>query len=223
MKKPVIYFDWDGTLGDSMDLCLGEIRLALKRIGHAEVEEEKIRACNGPTHEESVVIMGMEGEEGEAFLRERRRAERELIPVLLRTYPGVEELLRTLQQHADLAIVSNGQKDYIELSVATFHLTDCFVRIQILFSDSAAAELLKPFSVNQGWSLGDDGVWYYTERLLPGTSTTPVFSNVEFKADVTKEEIEAVLPFEILIYAESVTAGNRNLQTAWDLLKGGTN
>ena len=100
---------------------------------------------------------------------------------------------------------------------------DCFVRIQILFSDSAAAELLKPLSVNQGWSLGDDGAWYYTERLLPGTSTTPVFSNVEFKADVTKEEIEAVLPFEILIYAESVTAGNRNLQTAWDLLKGGTN
>ena len=39
----------------------------------------------------------------------------------------------------------------------------------------------------------------------------------------SKEEIEAVLPFEILIYAESVTAGNRNLQTAWDLLKGGTN
>ncbi len=143
MKKPVIYFDWDGTLGDSMDLCLGEIRLALKRIGHAEVEEEKIRACNGPTHEESVVIMGMEGEEGEAFLRERRRAERELIPVLLRTYPGVEELLRTLQQHADLAIVSNGQKDYIELSVATFHLTDCFVRIQASMPGKGKTEVLR--------------------------------------------------------------------------------
>ncbi len=27
--KPVIFFDWDGTLADSMNLCVAEIRQAL--------------------------------------------------------------------------------------------------------------------------------------------------------------------------------------------------
>ena len=129
-KRPVIFFDWDGTLGDSMDLCLGEIRLALKRVGHEEVSEDKIRACNGPTHEESIGILGLSPEEGPAFLRERIRSEQELIPVLLKVYPGVPQALHRLMHFADLAIVSNGQEDYIRSSVAVFGLTDCFVRIQ---------------------------------------------------------------------------------------------
>ncbi len=141
-ERPVIFFDWDGTLGDSMDLCLGEIRQALKRIGHAEVEEERIRACNGPTHEESVKIMELDAEQGERFLRERRRAELELIPVLLKLYPGVDGIVERLSRIADLAIVSNGQKDYVEHSVMQFSLEGYFVRIQASIPGLGKTEVL---------------------------------------------------------------------------------
>ena len=129
-KRPVICFDWDGTLGDSMDLCLGEIRLALERIGHPPVDESLIRACNGPTHEESVGVLGLDPAIGPRFLKERIRAEQELIPALLKLYPGVEDCLKTLAEAADLAIVSNGQADYIRRSVDLFGLTPCFQVIQ---------------------------------------------------------------------------------------------
>lgn len=141
-KKPVIFFDWDGTLGDSMDLCLGEIRLALERIGHEPVEEEKIRACNGPTHEESVAVLGLDPSVGPAFLKERIRAEQELIPVLLKLYPGVEEALKTLSRAADLAIVSNGQADYIRRSVEVFGLTRYFSRIQASMPGKTKGQVL---------------------------------------------------------------------------------
>ena len=98
---------------------------------------------------------------------------------------------------------------------------DCYVRMWVFFSDSAAEDLVKPLTIDPGWSLGDDGAWYYAEKLESGKYTSPVFSSVEFQDSASQEEIDAVLPFDILVYAESVTAGNMSLQTAWSLVKGG--
>ena len=143
MARPVIYFDWDGTLGDSMDLCLGEIRLALKRMGLHEVEEEKIRACNGPTHEESVGVLGLDPAIGPEFLRQRRIAEQELIPQLLTVYPGTEQMLASLSQIADLAIVSNGQADYIRTSVEIMGYARYFTRLQASIPGLGKTEVLR--------------------------------------------------------------------------------
>ncbi|MBR1683786.1 MAG: HAD hydrolase-like protein [Clostridia bacterium] len=140
--KPVIFFDWDGTLADSMDLCLGEIRLALERIGHVPVDEERIRACNGPTHEESIGVLGLDPMIGPRFLQERIRAEQELIPKLLKLYPGVEDMLYELSRVADLVIVSNGQEDYIRSSISVFGLTECFLRIQAAIPGCTKADVL---------------------------------------------------------------------------------
>ena len=41
--KPVIYFDWDGTLADSMDLCMGEIALSLEWMGLPPRTESELR------------------------------------------------------------------------------------------------------------------------------------------------------------------------------------
>lgn len=149
--RPVICFDWDGTLGDSMDLCLGEIRLALERIGHGPVDESLIRACNGPTHEESVQVLGLDPGVGPRFLKERRRAEQELIPVLLRLYPGVDSCVKCLEKKADLVIVSNGQEDYIRRSVDLFHLTDCFKMIQASIPGYSKSQVLNKVLKDLGY------------------------------------------------------------------------
>ena len=80
MKRPVIFFDWDGTIADSMPLCIGEITLAIQRMGLPVPPVEKLKACNGPTYEESIAVLGLPQERGEEFLRLRKEAEMELVP-----------------------------------------------------------------------------------------------------------------------------------------------
>ena len=45
-KRPVIFFDWDGTLADSMPLCIAEVRLALERMNMPELPEALIAPAN---------------------------------------------------------------------------------------------------------------------------------------------------------------------------------
>ena len=45
MKKPLICFDWDGTLCDSMELCIHENRMVLERLGLPLVDESILRRC----------------------------------------------------------------------------------------------------------------------------------------------------------------------------------
>ena len=82
-KRPVIFFDWDGTLADSMPLCIAEIRLALERMGMPELPEALIAQCNGPTYEESVGVLGIPEERAKEFLHERKEAEMALVPTVL--------------------------------------------------------------------------------------------------------------------------------------------
>ena len=130
MKRPVIFFDWDGTIADSMPLCIGEISLALERMGLPPMPEAKLKACNGPTYEESVAVLGLPPERGEEFLRLRKEAEMELVPTVQQFFPGIREMLDELRTFADLAIVSNGLQEYLELSTRVMHVEDCFIRLQ---------------------------------------------------------------------------------------------
>ena len=141
--KPVIFFDWDGTIGDSMALCLGEVRLALRRIGHGEVDEELIRACNGPTHEQSVGVLGLDPAVGPAFIRERIRAEQELIPELLQVYPGSRDMLECLSRRATRASASNGQEAYILRSLEVTGMAHYFARVQAAIPGKTKPDILK--------------------------------------------------------------------------------
>ena len=55
--KPIIFFDWDGTLADSMNLCVAEIRQALITMRLPDLPDDVLRQCNGPTFEQSLDIL----------------------------------------------------------------------------------------------------------------------------------------------------------------------
>ena len=129
-KRPVIFFDWDGTLADSMPLCLAEVRLALERMNMPELPETLIAQCNGPTYEESVKVLGIPEERAKEFLHERKEAEMALVPTVQRLFPGVRGMLDSLRDMADLAIISNGMPEYLALSLRVMKLEDAFVRVQ---------------------------------------------------------------------------------------------
>lgn len=142
MKRPVIFFDWDGTIANSMPLCIGEISLALERMGLPALPESKLMACNGPTYEESVAVLGLPPERGEEFLRLRKEAEMELVPQVQQFFPGIREMLDELRAFADLAIVSNGLQEYLELSTRVLNVEDCFFRLQAHIPGKNKAEAL---------------------------------------------------------------------------------
>lgn len=143
MERPVICFDWDGTIADSMPLCIGEIRLALQRMGLPDLPDEQIRKCNGPTYEQSVPILGIPDERAEEFLRTRTAAELEIVPTVQRLFPGIRELLADLRTRAELVIVSNGLVPYLDLSIRVLDLEDVFVRREAFQPGRAKPDALR--------------------------------------------------------------------------------
>lgn len=128
MTKPVIIFDWDGTLCDSMALCVSENRLALERLGLPAVPEATLRACNGPTFEEAAPLLGVPAERMAEYCRVRLECALSLVPTVNRLFPGAKELLTALAPHAELCIVSNGTAPYLALCKDVFQLHGVFLR-----------------------------------------------------------------------------------------------
>lgn len=127
--KPVICFDWDGTLCDSMSLCINENRTTLARLGLPPQPDEVLRQCNGPTFEEAAPIIGIPPERMEEYCRVRLAAALELVPVVNRLFDGVYDLLDALRGKAEVCIVSNGTAEYLSLCMKTFGLEGAFARI----------------------------------------------------------------------------------------------
>lgn len=142
MQRPVIYFDWDGTIADSMPLCVGEIALAYERMGLPAPPVELMRACNGPTFEESVHVLGLPEDRAEEYLRLRAQAEMELVPTLTHPFPGIPDMLAQLSAVADLAVISNGLQAYLDLCLRTFCMESVFVRVQGCIPGSSKGDTL---------------------------------------------------------------------------------
>lgn len=142
MNRPVIFFDWDGTLGDSMELCIREVALTLQRMGLPPVDVATLRACNGPTYEESIPLLGIPPARAEEYRLTRTLCERELISQTLKLFPHVEETLCALRPLADMMIVSNGLQDYLECSVAFTGVAHFFTRLQGCITGKTKTQVL---------------------------------------------------------------------------------
>jgi phosphoglycolate phosphatase len=127
--KPVICFDWDGTLCDSMELCINENRTTLLRMGLPDLPDETLRRCNGPTFEEAAPIIGIPPERMEEYCRIRLSCALELVPKVNRLFPGARELLAALAPHAELCIVSTGTPEYLGLCLQVFGMEDVFSHV----------------------------------------------------------------------------------------------
>ena len=130
MKKPVIFFDWDGTLADSMGLSRAGVQTAYAEMGLPPCPEEKMIYCNGPTIEESAPLLGLAEAYHEEYIRRRYAAEMRILAEYQRMFAGVGEMLARLQEIADLVIISNGGFPYISDSCRILGVTERFACIQ---------------------------------------------------------------------------------------------
>ena len=124
--RPLICFDWDGTLADSMRLCIEECRYALLKLGLPDLPDETLMLCNGPNDWDACEILGIPEALKGVYVPTRIQAGLDLTPTVNKLFPGVKSMLETLSQQADLAIVSNGQMPYIRLCKKTFGLEQLF-------------------------------------------------------------------------------------------------
>lgn len=143
MKPLLICFDWDGTLADSMDVCVIQIQKAIERMGLPERKLEQIRSCNGPTYGESVKILGIPEELGAKFLQKRKEAEMEILKDEQKLFPNVKEMLENLQSKAKIVIVSNGLREYIEESMKITGVSTYFDGIESLIEGRSKEKALK--------------------------------------------------------------------------------
>lgn len=127
--KPVIFFDWDGTLCDSMQLCIEENRATLAAMGLPDQPEDVLRRCNGPTFEEAAPILGIPADRLDEYCRVRLSNALTLVPKVNHLFPGAQEMLLRLRGHADLCIVSNGTEPYLTLCMRQFGLEGVFRRV----------------------------------------------------------------------------------------------
>ncbi|MBR5346006.1 MAG: HAD-IA family hydrolase [Clostridia bacterium] len=162
-SRPLIIFDWDGTLADSMDMCVAGIAGALERMGLPPAPRERMMACNGPLYEDSAEIMGIELARRLEFLRLRTECEDAAISTYQKLFPGIREALEEMSKWADLAIASNGRPEYLETSLKLLHLDHLFTAVQGRMPGKVKAELIQmlldrmnpPASCVVGDALGD--------------------------------------------------------------------
>lgn len=140
---PLIIFDWDGTLADSMDLCVAGVGGALERMGLPPAPLERMMACNGPLYEDSAEIMGIGPSRRQEFLRLRTECEDAAIPTHRKLFPGVREMLEALKGKATLAIASNGRPEYLTASLKLLGLEDVFTDVQGRCPGKVKAELIR--------------------------------------------------------------------------------
>ncbi len=141
--KNLIIFDWDGTLADSMDMCIAGIAGALARMGLPPAPVERMMACNGPLYEESAEIMGIEPARRDEFLRLRTVCEDAAIPTHQRLFPGIREALHIMRGSAIIAIASNGRSEYLKKSLQLLELEDVFADVQGRCVGKVKSELIQ--------------------------------------------------------------------------------
>ncbi len=142
-KKPLIIFDWDGTLADSMDMCVAGIEGALARMGLPPAPRERMMACNGPPYEESAAILGIDPARREEFLRLRTECEDAAIYTHQKLFPGIRDMLAALVGKAALAIASYGRPKYVNTSLAVLGLEGVFTAVQGRMPGKVKADVIR--------------------------------------------------------------------------------
>ena len=89
--KTAIFFDWDGTLADSMPLCIEQIRRTLEELNLPPRTNAELARCNGsPIRNRGVMDIPAEAED---YLR-TASALRWIVPTWRRLFPGIKKPLQ---------------------------------------------------------------------------------------------------------------------------------
>jgi len=125
-QLPVIFFDWDGTLGASLDHSLAHLKLTFKRLGLPPFDPARSAEFNGPSIPGAFPLMNLPQERFDEYVAVRRQAELDCVADYAKLFPGIRELLAHLKGRARLAVVFNGYEGYLKSSMETTGVASYF-------------------------------------------------------------------------------------------------
>lgn len=156
MQIKTIIFDLDGTIADTLPLCIAAFKKSIEPLLGKEVSEEEIIATFGPSEEGTIrqLIPSHEDVGVRAYLEHYEQ----LHYTCPSPFPGMPELLAFLQaKGVQLAMVTGKGIHSTRLSLKQFGLEKYF---EVLETGSPQG----PNKVN--------GIWRVLERLNAGTGET---------------------------------------------------
>lgn len=157
--KPIIFFDWDGTLADTAPLCVAHMIAVYEEMGLGPFDPAWEKLCCGPTHQESAVLLNIPRDRWEEYFALRPVKELESIKEHSHLFPGIRDMLNRLQAKAHLVIVSNGYPAYVNASLENAGITDLFFHAEGLKDGrskaQALAELIARFEPEKAIMVGD--------------------------------------------------------------------
>ncbi len=124
-----VIFDLDGTLGDTLPLCLEAFRCAIREVDGRELKDEEISCYFGPSDRGVIrrLLPGKEAEWDRAF-ELFLRYYKELHPVMAPApFPGVVALLEMLEERGIcLGIVTGKEPESARITLDQFGLSTFF-------------------------------------------------------------------------------------------------
>lgn len=124
-----VIFDLDGTLADTLPLCIKAFRHSVEPLINRSVTDEEIIATFGPSEEGTIMALAPNHyDKGVAAYLHYYEHLHDMCPV---PFEGIKELLQTLQQQGvRIAMVTGKGKHSTDISLKHFALTHFFEAIE---------------------------------------------------------------------------------------------
>ncbi|MES2486624.1 MAG: HAD hydrolase-like protein [Bacteroidota bacterium] len=130
MKKiKAVIFDLDGTLANTLPMCIKAFRAAVEPLINRNVSDEEIIATFGPSEEGTIQALAPDFyDEGVAKYLHHYNEFHDMCPDV---FDGIKLLLKTLQnKHIRIAMVTGKGKLSADISLDKFGITDYFEWIE---------------------------------------------------------------------------------------------
>ncbi len=130
MKKiKVVIFDLDGTLANTLPLCIQAFRKSLEPLINRSISDAEIIATFGPSEEGTIMALApMHYEKAVSDYLHYYEQLHNMCPV---PFDGIQEILQTLKDKAvRIAMVTGKGKHSTDISLRYFELTHFFERIE---------------------------------------------------------------------------------------------
>lgn len=98
--------------------------------------------------------------------------------------------------------ILEGEDGFKNPMVINLGENDCYVRARVLISPAKALENVE-LTGGEGWTLKEDGFYYYNSVLAPQKTTEAIFESIKIKDGVDWGAL-GIEDFEVAVYEESV-------------------
>lgn len=110
-KRPLVMFDFDGTLANTMESITGAVRKVLIARGHHELAKKDLRRLIGPPFPQAFTLeLGMDPVEAEQVTAEYRVINDAMGPEAWPLFEGMRELLEDLQAAGKRCAVASSKR-----------------------------------------------------------------------------------------------------------------